>query len=100
MRLKRNTTGKLFVGIKYKKRKFIIHPEYFDANNIFSHTFIHNLRHKPKMVQYLSRKMKIDLKKSYWRAVSNIKYTKYYVLLPIMVKHNTVEGHIQKTKLY
>ena len=26
MRLKRNTTSKFFVGIKYKRRKFNIHP--------------------------------------------------------------------------
>ena len=50
MRLKRKTTSKLFVGITYKKRKFIIHPEYFDANNIFSHPFIQNLKYKPNMV--------------------------------------------------
>ena len=34
---KRNKTGKCFVGIKVKERKFIIHAEYFDSNNIFSH---------------------------------------------------------------
>ena len=59
VRLKRKTTRKLFVGITYKKRKFIIHTEYFNANNIFSHPFIQNLKHKPNMVQDLSRKMKI-----------------------------------------
>ena len=53
MHLKIKTKIKLFVGITYKKRKFIIHPEYFDANNIFSHTFIQNLEHKPNMVQDL-----------------------------------------------
>ena len=35
-------TSKVFVGITDKKRKFIIHAEYSDANNISSHTFIHN----------------------------------------------------------
>ena len=64
MSLKRKTTGKFFFGITYKKRKFIIHPEYFDANNIFSHSFIHNLRHKPNMVKDLSIQMKIALKKN------------------------------------
>ena len=44
-----------------QKREFIIHPEYFDANNIFSNTFIQNIKHKPKMVQDLSRKIKIAL---------------------------------------
>ena len=61
VRLKRNTTSKLFVGITYKKIKFIIHPEYFDSNNIFSPPFIQNLKHKPNMVQYLSRQIKIAL---------------------------------------
>ena len=55
MRLKRKTTRKFFVGITYKKIKFIINPEMFDANNIFSHLFIQNLKHKPNMVQEMSR---------------------------------------------
>ena len=55
------TTSKIIFGITNKKRKFIIHPEYFDANNIFSHPFIKNLKHKPNMVQDLLRKMKIAL---------------------------------------
>ena len=42
VRLKRNTTSKFFVGITLKI-KFIIHPAFFDANNIFSHPFIQNL---------------------------------------------------------
>ena len=46
-----------------QKIKFIIHPEYFDANNILSHPFIHYLKHKPNMVHFLSRQMKISLKK-------------------------------------
>ena len=74
--LRRKTTSKLSLLITYKKRKFIIHPEYFDANNIFSHPFIQNLKHKPNMVQYLSRQMKISLKNTYWKTVPNIKYTK------------------------
>ena len=61
MRLKRKTTGNLFVGITYKKRKFIINLEYLDANNISSHLFIQNLKYKANMVQYLSRKMKISI---------------------------------------
>ena len=31
--------------------------------NIFSHSFIHNLKHKPKIFQDLSIQMKISLKK-------------------------------------
>ena len=61
--LKRKTISKFFVGIKYKKKQFIIHPKYFDANNIFSHPFIQNLKHKPNMVQELSMQIKIVLKK-------------------------------------
>ena len=61
--LRRNTTSKLFVGITYKKIKCIIHPEYFDTNNIFSHLFIQNLKHIPNMVWYMSRQMNIALKK-------------------------------------
>ena len=34
MRFKRKTTSEVFVGIKVKRRKLIIHAEYFDANNI------------------------------------------------------------------
>ena len=63
IRLKRKTTRKLFVGVTYKKRKSIIHPEYFDANTIFSHPFIQNIKHIPNMVQDLSIKMDIALKK-------------------------------------
>ena len=76
MSLQINKTSKFFVGITYKKMKFIIHPEYFDANNIFSDPFIQNLKPKPNMVQDLSIKIKTAHKNRYWRIVSNIKYTK------------------------
>ena len=62
--LKINTASKLSVGITKKKIKFIIHPGFFYANNIFSHIYIQNLKHKPNMVQYLSRKMKLSLLKT------------------------------------
>ena len=58
MRFKRNTTRKSFVGITVKGRKFIIHAEYFDANNIFSHQFLQNIKHRPNIVQDLSTPMK------------------------------------------
>ena len=61
VRLKRKTTSKFFVVITHKISKFIVHPGYLDANNIFSHLFIENLKHKPNMVQELSRHMKISL---------------------------------------
>ena len=63
MRLNIKTTSNLFVGITYKKRDFIIHPECFDAKNIFSHPLIHNLKHKQYKGQGLSRQMKISLEK-------------------------------------
>ena len=50
IRLRRKTESKFFAGIIYKKREFIIYPEYFDTNNIFSHPFIQNLKHKPNVV--------------------------------------------------
>ena len=53
--LKEKTTSKFSVGITPKKRKFIIHPEFFYPSNIFSHPFIHNLKHKPNIFQDLSR---------------------------------------------
>ena len=61
IRLKINTTSKLCIGITDKKRKSIIHAEYFDANNIFSYSFIHNLIHKPNRVHDISRQIKIAL---------------------------------------
>ena len=89
---KEKDKSKFFFGITYKKRKFIIHPEYFDSKNIFSHPFIQNL--------YLSRKIKKAPKNIYRRKVSNSRYIKYNSSLSRMVKQNTVEGHIRKTKLY
>ena len=64
MRVKRKTTGKFFAVITYKRRMIIIHPECFDAKNIFSHQFIQNLKHKPNMVQDLSRQTKISFLKT------------------------------------
>ena len=42
---------------------FMIYPEFFDANNIISDPFIHNIKRKPNMVHDLSRQMKMSLKK-------------------------------------
>ena len=57
MRFKRNTTSEVLVGVIVKGRNFIIHAEYFDAKNIFSHRFIKNLKHRPNVVQDLSTPM-------------------------------------------
>ena len=60
------------------KRRFIIHPEYFYAKNIFSHPFIQILKHKPNMVQDLSRQMKISLKKQ--RLENSVKHQIHQIL--------------------
>ena len=83
-----------------QKRQFTIHPEYFDARSIFSHQFIKNIKHEPNMFKDLSRQMKISLKNIDCRTVSKSKYNKYYASLARMVRHNAVEGHMPKTKLY
>ena len=64
VRLSRKKTIKFFVGITSKKRKYIIQPEFFDANNIISDPFIQNIKCKPNMVHDLSRKMKISILKT------------------------------------
>ena len=99
MCLKIKTTSKLFVGITNNKIKFIIHPEYFDANNIFSKSFfgISNIK---KGVQDLSKQINKALKYIDLIKVSNSKYTKYNASLSGMVKQNNVDGHMGKTKLY
>ena len=51
--LKRKKTSMFFAGSTYRKVKFIIHPECFDANNIISDPFIQNLKRKPNMVNDL-----------------------------------------------
>ena len=63
MCFKIKTTLKYFVGIKVKGRKFIIHSEYSDSKNIFSHPFLQNFKHRPNVVQYLSKLAKKALKR-------------------------------------
>ena len=63
MSFKIKTTSKLFVGITDKKRNFNIYAEYFDANNILSHPFLHNLKHRQHVVQDLSKQIKKALQK-------------------------------------
>ena len=55
MPFKIKTTSNFFVGITDKKGEFIIHAEYFDAKNIFSHQFLHNIKHIPNVFQHLSK---------------------------------------------
>ena len=51
VRLMIKTTSKLFVGITYKTKKFIIYPEYVGANSISLHPLFQNIKHKSNMVQ-------------------------------------------------
>ena len=62
MSFKRNKTRKSFVRIKVKGRKFIIRAKYFDAKNISSHPFLQNIKHRPNVVQDLSKPMNKALK--------------------------------------
>ena len=62
--LSRKKTSKFYVGTTSKKRKVIIHPEFFDAKSIISDPFIQNIKCKPNMVHDLSRKMKISIFKT------------------------------------
>ena len=62
LHLRKKKTSKFFVGITSKKREFIIHPEFFDANNIISDPFIRNLKRKPNMFHDLPIQMKISIK--------------------------------------
>ena len=74
--LNRKTTSKFFVGIR--KKEFIIHPEFFHANNIFSHLIINNLKHKPNMVQELSRQINISLQKQRFENI--VKHQIHHIL--------------------
>ena len=53
--------NKLFWGVITDKNTFIIHADYFDAKNIFSHPFLYNIKHRTNVVQYLSKKMNKSL---------------------------------------
>ena len=55
--------SKFFVGIAFKQRNFIIHPEFMVANHIIADQFIQNLKSNPNKVHDLPNEMKISLKK-------------------------------------
>ena len=100
VRLNRKTTSKLFVGITYKKREFIINPDFFYAKNIFSHPLIQNLKHKTNMVQDLSKQIKIALKK---HILENSVKQKIHQILRITSKNGKTEYHVgtyAKTELH
>ena len=73
----------------YKEKiRFIIHTEFFDAKNIFSHLFIHNIKHKPNTVQDLSIQMKISLKK---QILDNSGNHQIHQILRITIKNGKTE---------
>ena len=63
MQLKRSLKSKLFVGIKNKQRKYIIHPDFMVANQEITDQFIQNLKSNPNKVRDLTGEMKISFKK-------------------------------------
>ena len=96
MHLRRIQKSKFFVGISVKQRKFIIHPKFMVANHIIADQFIQNLKSNPNKVHELPSEMKISLKNGDRKKLSNCKYRKSHASLTIMIKHNTVEGHMKK----
>ena len=100
MQLKRILKSKFFDGITNKQIKYIIHPEFMVANQEITDQFIQNLKSNPNKVHDLTGEMKKSLKNRYWKQVSNYKYKKSHASLTIMVKLNTLEGHMQTTKLH
>ena len=100
MQLKRLLKSKLFVGITNKQRKYIIHPDFMVANQEITDQFIQNLKSNPNKVHDLTGEMKKSLKNRDWKQVSNHKYIKSHASLKIMIKLNTLEGHIQTMKLH
>ena len=70
MHLKRIKKIKLFVGITFKQRKFIIHPKFMVANHIIADQFIRNLKSNPNKVHDLPSEIeeiteKTDIIKNY-----------------------------------
>ena len=100
MQLNRILKSKLFVGIKNKQRKYIIHPEFMVVNQEITDQFIQNIKSNPNKVYDLTGEMKKSLKNRDWKQVSNHKYTKLHALLTIRVKQNIMEGHMQTMKFH
>ena len=63
MHLRKIQKIKFFVDITVKQIKFIVHPEFMVANNIFADQFIQNLKNNPNKVHKLPSEMKRSLKK-------------------------------------
>ena len=62
MHLRRIKKSKFFVGITFKQRNFIIHPEFMVANHIIVDQFIQNLKSNPNKFHDLPGEMKRSLK--------------------------------------
>ena len=100
MQLKRLLKRKFFVGITYKQRKYIIHPDFMVGNEEIKDQSIQNLKSNPNKVHHLTGEMKKSLKNRDWKQVSIHKYTKSHAPLTVMVKLHTLEGHLQTMKLH
>ena len=70
------------------------------ANQEITDQFIQNLKSNPNNVQDLTGEMQKSLKNIDWKQVSIHKYTKSYASLSVMVKLDTLEGHLQTMKLH
>ena len=100
MQLKRSLKIKFLVGITNKQRKYIIHPDFIVANQEITDQFIQNLKINPNEVHDWTGEMKKSFKNRDWKQVSNHKYTKSHPSLTVMVKLNTLEGHLKSMKLH
>ena len=100
MQLKKLLKSKFFVVITNKQIRYIIHPEFMVTNHKITDQFIQNIKINPNKVRDLTGEMKKSLKNRDWKQVSNHKYTTSHASLTIMVKLNTLEGHIQTVKLH
>ena len=70
------------------------------ANQEITVQFIQNLISNPNKVHDLTGEMKKSFKKMDWKQVSIHRYTKSHASLTVMVKLNTLEGHLQTMKLH
>ena len=100
MQLKRSLKSKFFVGIKKKQRKYIIHPDFMVANQEITDQYIQNLKSNPNKVHDFTGEMEKSLKNRDRKQVSIHKYTKSHASLTVMVKLNSLEGHLQTMKLH
>ena len=70
------------------------------ANQEITDQFIQNLKSNPNKVHDLIVDMKKSFKNIDWKQVSIHKYEKTHASLTVMVKLNTLKGHMQTMKLH